>query len=326
MTARRIRALLLATLLTGCGDGLGTESFDPMASSQKAQQAFGIVTSNPAVQDFAALSGAFTWTGAPPLLPSPLSPASASPMDILPATALGKTFTYNPQTGKYASSGQPGAPANGVRYLLYKVDNTTKAIVLPAESVGYLDLTNETTPSPNSLGIKAVVNNITVLDYKATGTASGASISLTAKGNVANATGQLAFDLSQNHVPTTGIKVDYKVTAPTPDVSIQVVLSAPPGSGVKSTVTLTVTEGRNKLEVNAIGNDAAVEGSVRYNKSTLAKISGSGANPVFTGQGGRQLSAQDLEGLKTLFAFVDELFDGIDNLLAPAYFVLGFTL
>lgn len=326
MPVRRICPLMLAALLAACSD-LGTESFDPMASSQKAQQAFGMVSNNPAVQHFDALSGAFTWTGAPPVLPSAAAPAAASPTDILPPQApLGKTFVYNSQTGEYTGSQETGAPSNGVRYLLYQVDPAVKVIKLPPVSIGYLDLTNENTPAPNSLGVKAVANNVTVLDYKASGTAIGTSVNITAKGNVADGTGRLDFDLSQNFSPSTGIKVDYKLTAPTPDVSIQVVLTTPPGTDSKSTVTLTLTEGRNKLEVNATGNDAAVEGTVKYNGSTLAKISGTGENPVFTGQSGRQLSAQDLEGLKKLFDFVDQVFEGFDDLLAPTYFVLGFTL
>ena len=137
---------------------------------------------------------------------------------------------------------------------------------------------------------------------------------------VSDGTGRLDFDLSQNYTQATGLKIDYKVTAATPDLTIQVVAADPPGTGI--TTTLTVTEGRNKLEITADGTTSSVTGEVNYNGHKLATISGSGTDPVFTGQGNRQLSAQEIDGLKALFDFVDELFDGIDNLLIPAYFGL----
>jgi len=294
-----------------------------MSASQKATQAFGVMTGSPAVQAFNVMGNAFSWTGAPPYLPEPTPAASpANPADILPASCPGKTYVYSTQTGKYTSSTDAGAPSNGCRFLLYQVDAGTKAVKQPLQTVGYLDLTNESTPSPNSLGLKAVANNVTVLDYKANGSAVGGGLSYTAKGNVTDGTGRLDFDVSVTYSNTAGLKTDYKVTATA--VGIEVVATQPGGSSGATTVTLTLTEGQNKLEMTATGSTSSVDGTVKYNGTTLAKISGAGTAPVFTGNGGRTLSAQEQDGLKNLFNFPDQLFAGFGDLFVPAFFVLGF--
>lgn len=314
--------LALAGLLAACTD-LGTESFDPMGSSQKAQEAFGRVGSNAAVHNFSALQSAFTFTGAPPQAIQPGAPATApaAPAGV-PVGALTKTFTYDSPTGKYISSNQTGAPANGARFILYEVNALTRAITIPLVPIGHLDLTNENTPSPSSLGIKAVIGSVTVLDYRASGSGIGGSIAVSAQGNVSDGTGRLDFELAQNFSQATGVKIDYKVSAPSPDITIQTVATQTGGSTSPTTVTLTVTEGRNKLEVRATGTSASVTGTVEYNGHDIARISGSGDQPVFTGQSGRQLSPTEIDGLKQLFDFVDLLFEGIDDLLIPAYFAL----
>lgn len=323
-TSARLLTPIFGLLAAACSD-LGTESFDPLGTSQKAQQAFAMVSDNPAVQGFNVLQPAFTWTGAPPVsLPTSSQSTPANPTDILPPSALGKTFIYSPSSGKYTSSGNAGAPANGTRFMLYQVEMSPKGVKQPLVEIGQLDLTNENSPQPNSLGIKAVVNGATVIDYRANGSLVGGTFSVGAKGMASGGGGRLDFDLSQSYTPTNGLKIDYKATAPTPDMNIQAVATDPPGSG-PITTALTVTEGRNKLEITATGSSSSVTGEVKYNGHDIARISGSGDSPVFTGQRGRQLSTQEVEGLNALFDFVDDLFEGIDDVLIPTYFVLGFT-
>lgn len=316
-------ALALAGIVVVACTDLGTESFDPMGSSKKAQEAFGRVGSNAAVHNFDALQSAFTFTGASPqaIQPKATAMAPAAPAGV-PAGALTRTFIYDSPTGKYVASDQTGAPDNGARFILYEVNPATRAITIPLVPIGHLDLTNESTPSPSSLGVKAVIGSVTVLDYRASGSGIGGGLSVSAQGNVSDGTGRLDFELGQNFSQATGVRIDYKVSAPSPEITIQTVATQTGGATSPTTVTLTVTEGRNKLEVSATGTSASVIGTVEYNGHDIAKISGSGDQPVFTGQGGRQLTAAEMDGLKQLFDFVDVLFEGIDDLLIPAYFAL----
>src|SRR5437868_4333194 len=139
MTFRLALATLATALTVGaCKDSLGVADFNPAMTGQKVDGAVAALGNNQAVQSMNVMSNAFTFSGAPP---APLSAALAAarlagrnrsvfaaigtleraPEGLFPAAALGKTFVYNSQTGKYQASDLSGAPANGVRYLLYAV-------------------------------------------------------------------------------------------------------------------------------------------------------------------------------------------------------------
>ena len=347
----RASALTLSLLAAGCKDSNGPESYNPMATSQTAAQAYGAVQNNKAVQSLDVLGSAFTLTGATAPLPFP-APApdysafrtvppellntlqrlerlattfsAASPQDLFPSTVRGKTFVYNPQTARYAPSDRTGAPANGVRFMLYAVDPVLKRVVTPLQEVGYLDLTDK---GSNTLGIKAVITsvtpNVTALEYDATGAIGTSGFTFSAKGYVSDGTTRLDFDLSLSLAAATGLKIDYKITQQAKNLSIHVVATGTTSN--TGNVTLTITEGSNNLEVAAIGTNTSVSGTIKYNGSTVATISGKPENPVFTGANGKVLTADDLIGLKNLFDFVDKLFDGFDDLLLPAFFVFGIS-
>jgi hypothetical protein len=315
-------AALLA--LAGCNEATGPENFAPMATSQKVDQAFGAVDDNKAVQSMDVMSSAFSFTGAAPPAYFGASPTASAPTGIFPCTAcLGKTFVYNTQTGRYEPSGLAGAPANGIRYLLYAVDADQDLLIIPLQQIGYLDLTDKSSSAGNTVGIKAVINDVTVLDYDASGSISGGSLTFGAKGNVTDAANRLDFDLSQSVSSTGDIKVDYKITAPHQDnMSVQILLTGKVGGAATS--TLTVTESGNKLEVSVTGTQAASTGTVKYNGKTFATMSQAGSgDPVFVGANGKVLTTDDLAGLKRLFDNVEDLFQRFDDLLVPSYFVFG---
>ena len=331
-------------VLAACKDG-GVEAFNPAVTEQKVDQAFTAVDHNQAVQSLTVMSGALTFAGAPPaFVGTPLTGlritgldrsalgalqllersialfSPASPEALFPSTALGKTFVYNTQTGKYQPSELTGAPANGVRFLLYAVDAAQHTVINPLQQIGTLDLTDKSSSAGNMLGVKAVINNVTVLEYDATGSITSTSFTFSAKGYVADGTNRLDFDLSQSLSGSTGLRVDYKLTGQ--NVSIAIVATA--SSSTIATATLTVTEDGNKLEITITGSGTSATGTVKYNGNTLANISVTGdQDPVFTGAGGRTLTADELAGLKKLFEQVDAILNGFDDLLVPSYFVFG---
>ncbi|MBI4421184.1 MAG: hypothetical protein HY560_10190, partial [Gemmatimonadetes bacterium] len=332
----------LATLslaVASCKDH-GPESFDPMLTSQNAAQAFGAVQNNQAVQSLGVMGNAFTLTGAAPPQPlaAPLNapPAllstlrlvervatafsPANPADLFPTTVRGKTFVYNQQTGKYEPSDRTGAPANGVRFILYAVDPVLNRVVTPLQEIGTLDLTDK---GNNTLGIKAVVNGVTMLEYDAGASVAASSFTFTAKGYVSNGTARLDFDLSLSLSPATGLRVDYTISAAGKDLSFHLVATGTTAG--LGNITLTIKDSGNTLEISASGTSTSISGTIKYNNSTVATISGNPDNPTFTGADGRVLTEQDLEGLKQLVNFVDDLFDGFDDLLFPSFFVFGIS-
>jgi len=199
-------------------------------------------------------------------------------------------------------------------------------VTLPLQQLGTLDLRDKSTPSQSTIGVVAVINGTTVLDYDATGayTATPPSLSCAAAGHAADGTRRLDLDLTQRLAQATGVGLDYQLRVPRAGVEIGVVASGT--EELLGTVTLTVTADQHRLQIEANGTATTVTGRVRFDDATVATISGTPTQPVFTGSGGTTLSPADVAGLRQLFDFVDALFDGIDDLIAPAYFVFGINL
>src|SRR6184192_194917 len=65
---------------------------------------------------------------------------------IFPDSARGKTFVWDTTSDRYVTSTAAGAPANGVRFLLYAVQPFAIVPARPLSMIGYVDLTDQTTP------------------------------------------------------------------------------------------------------------------------------------------------------------------------------------
>ena len=67
----------------------------------------------------------------------------ASAAALFPPDVVGKTFEWNPTFDRYDPTARTGAPATGVRFILYAVDVLTNQPVEPVVEVGYVDLADE---------------------------------------------------------------------------------------------------------------------------------------------------------------------------------------
>lgn len=348
MRARRFRwlaALSLSLGLSACGDEV---PFDPVALSQVTGEVVGAIDNSPASQSLAVLGPKMT-VAAPPLVaatmpgadllgPSShrwvrermealeraagaLSPGAGTA--IFPVDVLGKTFTYNPQTGKYQLSNETGAPATGVRFVLYAVNATTQQVVIPLDPIGYLELTDESTPSAVALGIKAVVENVTLLDYDARVIIATTSLSFAAVGFISDGTTQVDFDLTQSFAQTTGFSIDYTVEVPEKGVGLH--LEATFNLDLVGSIKLTIEHEGNTTAIQVSGSlDGPITGSITHNGEVVVNISGTEANPVFTKTSGEQLTAQEQEALENLADAIGGIFEAFDDLLGPAYHLLDF--
>jgi hypothetical protein len=314
-------AVILLLAATACGDGTGPGVFDPVATGQKIDAAMGAL-GNPAVQSVDVLAGGFTFSMTAP--PFPATAAATVPAGIIPCTqCLGRTFAYSTQAGRYQATDATGTPTDVVRYLLYAVNPTTRTVITPLQQVGVLDLADK---AGNTLGVKAVVNNVTVLDYNANASITTGNFLLTAKGYVTGGNERLDFDLTQSvNVTSNDTRVDYKITSPTQNnMQIDFLLTGKLG-GAKN-ATLTVTEGSSKLEITANGTAASSTGTVKLNGSSIATLTDTDkTDPVFTASGSRILTPAEIVALVNMFNRVDVILAAFDDLLVPAFFVFGIT-
>ena len=78
---------------------------------------------------------------------------------LFPPDALGKTFVWDTTAKGYVASNDPGAPANGVRFVIYATNGGLLIPVepsLPLTPLGYVDLTDRSAGGNSVMGITLV--------------------------------------------------------------------------------------------------------------------------------------------------------------------------
>src|SRR6266566_2447024 len=128
---RLITWILLLLTTAGCGESTGplTDLSGLRSSLAPVQTVF----ASPVVHS----RGVFRFGG--PLA----APAAGAP--LIPDSLLGKAFAFSCASQHYAVSGDAGAPATGVRVVLYR-RAPDGSIACPATTVGQLDLFDASTP------------------------------------------------------------------------------------------------------------------------------------------------------------------------------------
>ena len=88
---------------------------------------------------------------------------SAATLDVglaspaLRPEALGSTYIYDPALRRYVvAPGRSGAPANGVRFILYAVNPVTHEPISAVE-IGYADLLDEGVARPTGIDLRLIV-------------------------------------------------------------------------------------------------------------------------------------------------------------------------
>jgi hypothetical protein len=137
---RPITWIVLALTAAGCGESTG-----PLADLSELRSRLAPVESvfaSPLVRSL----GFFQLV---PLLPTP---AAGAP--LIPDSLLGKTLTFTCASQRYVESGDSGAPATGVRVVLYQ-RAPDGSIACPATAIGQLDLFDAS--APGTTAVRGVV-------------------------------------------------------------------------------------------------------------------------------------------------------------------------
>jgi hypothetical protein len=336
--------------LAGCSDSTGPDAeFDPVAAGATADDIGGAMAANPALTSMEVMGAYFPSFAAAPLAATvPFDPRSEDDRHwtdtrrdafrqwseyespdgpakvIFPADLLGKTLVFNPLTEQYevdpARDGE--APSNGLRLALYAVDPILHQMIEPMTEIGYLELTDEDTPAMDAVGIVAVINEVTVLDYLASAQVTTSTITFTADGYLTDGSTVVDFLLSVTFDDTARtITVDYDVdvNADQAGVHLVMVLTEEPET---ATVTLTVNHGANTVVMDVSIAAETFEGTVSHNDVVLIDISGTPDQPVFTDRDGNPLTEDQLHALGDIFGAAGHVLDHFDNLLIPAVAVL----
>src|SRR6266513_2550004 len=133
---RPITWIVLALTAAGCGESTG-----PLADLSELSTSVAVVNTvfaSPLVHSL----GVFRFGG--PLA----APAAGGP--LIPDSLLGKTLAFTCASQRYVESGDSGAPATGVRVVLYR-RAPDGSIACPATAIGQLDLFDASAPGTTAV-------------------------------------------------------------------------------------------------------------------------------------------------------------------------------
>lgn len=337
-----ITAFTLAAALAACSDANEPTPFDATTTDAKTQAVLRALDGNTALASLAVLgpymSGIGTASAALALAPfdptgmvsgveglrtlQALQPSfsTAPSLAIFPANLLGQTFVFDPDSARYVvDPSATGAPASGIRLVLYAVDPVLGQILQPLQPIGTLDLIDVSTPASDAVRLLAVIGGVTYLDYTAGTTVTTSTVTLAAVGYVSNGTDRIDFDLSVTVDGQSGdFAVDYTLTSTEGAVRLEATF----GSSSIS-VSLRLTGDGNQVLFSLLAGPSTFSGQIEYNGSVVVTIGGTVESPTFTRPDGTALSQDEIASLRAMFDIIDELFDTFDDLLFPAALVLA---
>lgn len=345
---RSVATLALIALAAGCGkDGNGPDAeFDPAGTSSDVgamQASF----DSPAITAYAAAAGAITSV----LGDSPAAAAvRATPTKALIAGGnrgagryaatlagayirpsgpvrpslsgaaildeyLGVTFVYDPETDQYEASDATGAPADGVRFIVYAVNPISGVPIEPLVEVGYADIVTTETASAATVRVELVSAGVTYLDYAVGLTGSASAITINVSGFVTNGDDRVNFDLD-NQLSTSTMTLDYSLTVPSRG-GFRIDFE---GEASGSTVTTTLEARGPHGTVAVTGTQGTTTGSydVEVNGALFATITTvEGEDPVIAGADGLALTGAELDALQALYWVFTGAFDFFEDLVDP---------
>lgn len=247
--------------------------------------------------------------------------------DAIPPAALGRTFEWNVETDAYVLGDRTGAPANGVRFVLYAIDPITDRPAEPLVEVGYVDLTR--TATANSATARVQVYGgagtpVKVLDYSASvaGTVSVPTINVA--GFAKNATDSLAFSLvTRVSLVAQSVTLDWRTALPSRGLvsRIQQTISGDEETFGQFTVDAYLQSPNGRVDLD--GTIDELDGgtlTVRVNGRSFARMTlaaGEDSDPVITNPQGQPLTAEEEQILQRIFLWFAQSFLVYLTLLSP---------
>jgi hypothetical protein len=283
--------------------------------------------------DIGALSTARAAFAAKGLLPAFSTSSGSFAEPIFPSNLLGVTFVWN-GTSYVPDDALTGAPENGVRFLVYAINPVTRLPVEPLVEVGFLDLTDDSSPSSTRLGILLVdttgAEDVDLVDYfidiSFTSTETATTIVLAALGFVSDGVETLEFDLDQTfsfeEAGGGSLGVDYDFSAQNLGVTLSFDAFATfdpeteDASGL--TAALTVSDGTDVVVLGVTESATGVlDGEVTFNGATAILVGGTAASPQFSRPDGSELTAVEIQALVSIVDAITEVLLIAEQLFAP---------
>jgi hypothetical protein len=249
--------------------------------------------------------------------------------DVVPETVKGNTYVYDPSAHDYVLSDATGAPANGIRIVLYAWDALAGAPASPLARIGYVDLIDQSTASSDALRVRVVRDqgSATLADYVISYGVTASSETFGINGSASNATTTVNFGLNAS---VTGAEGAEKITAAF-DVSVPALGYS---VGLQTSVDLALERATSSLSVGYDGHvltfdqtatATSVQGEVKYDGRLYATFTATYNETTgeyterFVKANGDPLTQRELAELGLLFERAFDLGGFWIGLLWPVY-------
>ncbi len=284
----------------------------PFSASAAAIEAVGGMGGEPSAHRL-ALGRALANYGTPD---RPQGSLAAAP--IISDFHRGATFVYDAELDEYVvDSARPGAPATGVRFIIYQVDHAGRPLV--DQEIGHADLVDQGDGSVEDVVLNMTVmqDGTTVLDYHTAVDDTGSGGTLAVHGFVRGDNVRLDFAIDavgsrEGTRSTLDVNFDLNVAARGFHVagSVRGVEEGAEGEG---DIEISVQHRDESLRVDVGGDDGIIDGSVELKGQLFATVSGAADEPTFLGSSGEPLTGPEFLVLWHVIDSVEDVFDLLED-------------
>src|SRR5437667_1479511 len=247
-----------------------------------------------------------------------------------PAVVLGTTYTWNATTFQYEANDPavlPGAPPNGLRFILNALDLAGQPIA--TQPIGYADLMDESSGNTQTLHVLVVGTTtdppVTYLDYAVSVTVGTGTASAAVVGFITDGIERLDFNAAIGETSGSAtFDIRFDVNAADAHVRLRMTLTAPDQNTLRLAINfrlqfgsevVTVT-GTQTLDLTTLSESATL--TVLVDGGIYATITETDGSIDFAGGGRQELTADDLTALGAIFDAIATTFQQFDALFAPA--------
>ncbi len=358
LTARLSIPVLCAVALAACGDGTAPSdaSFDAGEAQADIATVYAVLNLE-TLESFQALGGFFT--AASPVSPAAgalaqgsaallaagskvssleaerelgavasgilagISSPSFNSVPIIADNVRGTTFVFDTTLGRYvADPGRTGAPADGIRYILYAVNPVTNQPLVDTE-IGHADIIDLELASPNGISLQFIVvsDSVTHLDYTVTAEGTDESGTIAVFGFITDGTNTLQFTIDvagRSTIVGQTVDVSFELTAVGRDFGFTLVFAGVSQAGAESAdITLTVTAGTNTILIERSGPETAFTVSITVNGELFATAAIGPTGIVITGAGDRELTTEERDAFVQMLGLVERSLEALQGLMRP---------
>lgn len=240
---------------------------------------------------------------------------------IIADSLKGKTFIYDSASAQYVVSADTGAPAAGIRFILYAVD-LNGDITFPLTPVGHLDLIDKSTVSTTSLEVVVANATMTFVDYTVTGSGNTTAFTITTAGYLRSSVRELDFSISYTLAVGT-FTIHEQFDDATDDVHLlfQFGIIATSDTSANVSATFTFSHGGQSIALTGGGtlttNTSNIQATVKVNGGVFATITSVNDSTTINDKNGNPLSIADRIALARCFDILGHALDWLNDLVTP---------